>query len=185
MQDLHNNANDHYITRMSVSAKCKLFITQSHGTAWKVWRPREMHCCLTGRQLHAARPLWAHMDGVQVMSCRCGIYMSIWRWGKFIILWLMLIDWSSKDKKLLRGTIEDMGGNVIYCKYSWHTAASRRCYSSLILESALTQWDWLHCTEATPELQGIMVMPALTTQDTSVQDLNKAHLKWEKFIKRC
>lgn len=81
LQDLHNNSNDHYITGMSVSAQCKLFITQSHSTARKVWRPWEMCCCLTGRQLHAARPWWTHMDSAQVMSCWCGICMSIWRWG--------------------------------------------------------------------------------------------------------
>lgn len=88
----------------------------------------------------------------------------------FIILWLMLIDLSSKDKK--RGTIEDMGGYVIYCKCFWHTVASQRCYTSLILESALPQWDWLCYSETTWEPQLVMVMTTLKTPDTSVQEFD-------------
>lgn len=67
--------------------------------------------------------------------------------GAFIIFWLMLPDWSSKDEKLLRGTIENMGGNVMCCKCSWQIVVPHRCYNSLILWSALTQWNWLHCTK--------------------------------------
>lgn len=56
--------------------------------------------------------------------------------GTFIILWLMFIDWFSEDKKLPRGTTEDMGSNVIYCKCYRHIFSPHRCYNSLILESS-------------------------------------------------
>lgn len=112
-----------------------------------------MYCSLTGCQSQATWSWRACTPSTKQCLADVGYACRSVDQRTFIILWQMPVDSSSDDKKLLIGTAEDMGGDVIHSKCSWLTGSPCMCYNSLILESALTQWDWLHCTEATQEQQ--------------------------------
>lgn len=152
MRDVHNNPNDHYITRMSMPAQCKLFNTQSHGGAASVCEPKGGNVLLLDRL--SRHSLHGHGERTRDVLPVCGAHVNLTLGGTFVILGLMFLDWSSEDKKILRSTIEGVGG-------MWYTVSGPdpqlplvSAYNCMILDSALARWDWSRRTEAAGEPQG-------------------------------
>ena len=131
-----------------MSSQCELFITQSHSRAYGGWKCAVVWWAVS--HMLVVMHMTAHKQCIADMGYAC---QSACEWA-FVIPCLMLIDWSSKDKKLLRGTTED-------AETMWYTVsapdrevlligATTLWYNtgSVLWLSTLAQWDWLCRTKA-------------------------------------